>query len=82
MASRVRACLGPDDPVTWLTRDPSATTSQVDTWMLRIVDAPAAIAARGYPATASVSVRLDLSDPARPRTPAARRWTCPPARVA
>ena len=72
MASRVRACLGPEDPVTWLTRDPAATTSQVDTWMLRIVDAPAAIAARGYPATASVSVRLDLSDPARPAN--SGRW--------
>ncbi len=34
--------------------------------MLRLVDAPAAIAARGYPAGASVSARLDLTDPVRP----------------
>jgi predicted acetyltransferase len=66
MASRVRAVLAPGDPVTWLTRDPAATTSQLETWMLRLVDAPAAIAARGYPAGASVSARLDLTDPVRP----------------
>ena len=72
MASRVRACLAPDDPVTWLTRDPAATTGQLDTWMLRLVDAPAAIAARGYPAATSVSVRLDLADPALPAN--SGRW--------
>lgn len=72
MASRVRACLAPDDPVTWLTRDPAATTGQLETWMLRLVDAPAAVAARGYPADASVSVRLDLTDPALPAN--SGRW--------
>jgi predicted acetyltransferase len=71
-ASQVRACLAPDDPVTWLTRDPAAETRQVDTWMLRVVDAPAAIAARGYPAAATVSLRLDLADAARPAN--AGRW--------
>jgi predicted acetyltransferase len=72
MASRVRACLAPDDAVTWLTRDPAATTSQLDTWMLRVIDAPAAIAARGYPAAASVALCLDLADPARPAN--SGRW--------
>ena len=72
MASRVRACLAPDDPVTWLTRDPVAMTSQIESWMLRLVDAPAAIAARGYPAAASVSVRLDLIDTGRPTN--SGRW--------
>ena len=66
MASRVRACLAPDDPVTWLTRDPAAELHQVDPWMLRVVDAPAAIAGRGFPAGASASVVLDLADPIRP----------------
>jgi predicted N-acetyltransferase YhbS len=72
MASRVRACLAPDDPVTWLTREAAATTSKLDSWMLRVVDAPAAIAARGYPAAASVSVHLDLTDAVRPAN--SGRW--------
>jgi GNAT superfamily N-acetyltransferase len=72
MASRVRACVAPDDPVTWLTRDPAAEVQQTDTWMLRVVDAPAAIAARGYPIAAAVSVHLDLADAARPAN--SGRW--------
>ena len=47
-STRVRACLGPDDPVSWLTRDADAELRQQDGWMLRVVDAPAAIAGRGY----------------------------------
>ena len=71
MASRIRACLAPDDPVTWLTRDPAAELRQADTWMLRLVDAPAAIAARGYPAAATVSVaaRYRRRRPARQLRP-------------
>jgi predicted acetyltransferase len=65
-ASRITACLAPDDPVMWLTRDPAAETRLAHTWMLRVVDAPAAVAARGYPAGAVVSVRLDITDAARP----------------
>ena len=41
--------------------------------MLRIVDAPAAIAGRGYPAAASLSVLLDLTDSALPAN--SGRWT-------
>jgi hypothetical protein len=58
--------------VTWLTKDPAAETHQVDTWMLRVIDAPAAIAARGYPAAVTVSARLDLDDAARPAN--SGRW--------
>ena len=72
IASRIRACVAPDDPVTWLTRDPAAEIHQTDPWMLRLVDAPAAIAARGYPSGAAVSVRLDLVDAARPAN--SGRW--------
>ncbi len=70
--SRIRACLAPDDPVIWLIRDPAAELRHGDTWMLRLVDAPAAIAARGYPAAATVSMRLDIADPARPAN--SGRW--------
>jgi predicted acetyltransferase len=62
MADTVRACLAPDDPVSWLTREEAAATRQVEGWMLRCLDAPAAVAARGFPAATVVSVRLELSD--------------------
>lgn len=77
MADRVRVSLAPDDPVSWLTRDPAADRPgrlarpnsdlglrRREQWMLRIADAPAAIAARGYPAAASVSMPLALTDSA------------------
>jgi predicted acetyltransferase len=35
-------------------------------WMLRVVDAPAAIAGRGYPSRAHVDIRLSLADAQRP----------------
>jgi predicted acetyltransferase len=73
MASRVRAWVAPDDPVTWLTREPVAAQYQGDIWMQRVVDAPAAIAGRGYPVTAAVSVTLDIADAAVPAN--AGRWT-------
>ncbi len=72
VAERVRACLGPDDPVSWLIREPSAALQRGERWMLRLVDAPAAIAARGYPASVSLSVVLDVADPALPAN--AGRW--------
>ena len=73
MARRVRACLAPDDPVTWLTRDPAAELHQTEDWMLRVVDTTAAIAGRGFPAGASVSLLLDVTDPVRPAN--AGRWS-------
>jgi predicted acetyltransferase len=62
MADTVRACLAPEDPVSWLTREEAAATCRVQGWMLRCLDAPAAVAARGFPAATAVSVRLELSD--------------------
>jgi hypothetical protein len=72
IAYTVRACLAPDDPVLRLTREPDVTLRRSGAWMLRIVDAPAAIAARGFPAGVSVSVPLDLVDPVLPAN--AGRW--------
>jgi predicted N-acetyltransferase YhbS len=73
VAEWVRACLGPDDPVSWLLKEPSASLRRRDSWMLRLVDAPAAIAARGYPPAVSLSVPLDIADPALQAN--AGRWT-------
>jgi len=49
VAGTVRACVGPADPFWWLTREPDAGLSVSYMWMFRVVDAPAAIAARGFP---------------------------------
>jgi len=73
MAHTVRACLAPDDPIAWLTKDPVAQLRTRDAWMLRVVDAPAAIAGRGYPSAVSVMADLELSDAALPAN--AGRWT-------
>lgn len=66
MATRIRACLAPDDPVHLLSREPDAELHRTEAWMLRIVDAAAAIDARGFPAGVSVSVPLELADPVLP----------------
>lgn len=66
MADTVRAAAGPQDAISWLTSEPDVGLVRSDQWMLRLVDAPAAIAARGYPAAVSLRVPVQLDDPARP----------------
>ena len=72
MADEVRACLAPDDPVSWLTREPATAVRQVWSWMLRLMDVPAAVEARGFPASVEVSVQFELSDDVLPAN--AGRW--------
>jgi predicted acetyltransferase len=72
MAERVRTCLAPDDPVTWLTREADAALRARSRWMLRLVDAPAAIAGRGFPAGLTLSAPLELADEQLPAN--AGRW--------
>ena len=66
IAERVRARIGPADPVWWLAREPVAEAVDHDDWMLRVVDPAAAIAARGFPPAAGLAVRLRIADTARP----------------
>jgi predicted N-acetyltransferase YhbS len=66
IAERVRARVGPADPVWWLAREPVAEAVDHDDWMLRVVDPAAAIAARGFPQAAGLAVRLRIADTARP----------------
>jgi predicted acetyltransferase len=73
MASTVRARLAPDDPVTWLLREPDIAVDRGETWMLRLVDAAQAIDGRGFPANAAVAVQLELTDTTRPGN--SGRWT-------
>jgi predicted acetyltransferase len=62
IVSRVRAVVSPADPVTWLASEPDVTVTRAETWMLRLLDAPAAIAGRGFPAGVSASVPLAVTD--------------------
>ncbi len=66
VARTVSGWMDPGDPFWWLTRERDATITRRSMWMLRVVDAPAAIAARGFPAGVSVTVPLQLRDQLRP----------------
>ena len=68
----VRGWTAPGDPFWWLTAERDATISRRAMWMLRVVDVPAAIAARGFPPGVSASVPLEINDKARPGN--AGRW--------
>jgi predicted acetyltransferase len=67
----VRAQVGPSDPLWWMLREQDATIADRESWMLRLLDAPAAIAARGFPAT-DLAVPLQITDDVRPAN--SGRW--------
>lgn len=75
VARTVRACVAPGDPVLWLLRDRSEDEATLVRWMLRVLDAPAAIAARGFPAGVTADVPLILHDEHRPGNTGAWRLT-------
>ena len=66
VARTVTALTAPNDPFWWLTAERDATISKRAMWMLRVVDAPAAIAARGFPPAVAAAVPLEINDSARP----------------
>ena len=66
IAQTVRAAASPADPVLWLTTDPEARLTGRSAWMLRVVDAAAAVAGRGFPAGVGLAAVLRLADPDRP----------------
>lgn len=68
VAKTVRACVGPRDPLLWLLVDRSEEDVRRRSWMLRVIDAAAAIEARGFPAGISAEVPLLVTeDLARPK---------------
>jgi predicted acetyltransferase len=71
VASRVRARVAPQDPLWWLLREQDAQIAERDPWMLRLLDAPAAIAARGFPPV-DLTVPLEITDDLCPRN--SGRW--------
>jgi predicted acetyltransferase len=64
MAGTVRGRIGPADPLRWLISEPDLALARAHEWMLRVVDAAAAVAGRGFPPTAEVTARLRLADAA------------------
>jgi predicted acetyltransferase len=63
VARTIRACVPPDDSVRLLTRDLTVTTDKDVWWLLRAVDIPAAVAARGFPRGVEVEVPVTVTDP-------------------
>jgi predicted acetyltransferase len=72
VARTVTALTAPNDPFWWLTTERDATIAKRSMWMLRVVDGPAAIAARGFPAAVSAAVPLEIKDSGRPAN--SGRW--------
>jgi predicted acetyltransferase len=62
IASTVKAYVPPNDPVHLLVEHEADKHAQIQRWMLRMVDAPAAIAARGFAPGLSLEADLDLED--------------------
>lgn len=63
IADTVRAYISPDDPVHLLVEHEAHKEVQHQRWMLRLLDAPTAIAARGFAPGAAVETDLRLDDP-------------------
>jgi predicted acetyltransferase len=65
MAQKVYARVGPADAFWWLARERDADVEHRSMWMLRLVDAVAAIAVRGFPPAVSLSIPLRIADETR-----------------
>jgi predicted acetyltransferase len=65
IADQVHARVGPAGVFWRLTRERDADVQHRSMWMLRVIDAPAAVAGRGFPAAVSVAVPLAINDHAR-----------------
>jgi predicted acetyltransferase len=71
VTEKVYAQVGPSDPFWWMLREQDANIAERYSWMLRLLDAPAAIAARGFPAT-DIAVPLAITDDLQPAN--SGRW--------
>lgn len=63
IARTVQAYISPNDPVHLLVEHEAEKEVQHQRWMVRLLDAPAAIAARGYAPGAALEVDLRVEDP-------------------
>lgn len=58
----VQACIAPHDPLLWLLRDRTEEDIRRVSWMLRVLDAAAAVEARGFPEGLSAEASLVIDD--------------------
>lgn len=62
IAKRVHVRAAPHDPVHFVVPEESAHEVHVERWMLRLLDTPAAVAARGWPSSVELDTVLRLED--------------------
>jgi len=74
-ADTVELRTAPDGPLWWLLRERDAALVKRSMWMLRVVDAPAAIAGRGLGAGVAGSVSLRVLDDVLPGNAGTWRFT-------
>ena len=65
-ADSVEVRISPDSPIWWLLPERDARLVKKSMWMLRVLDAKAAVEGRGFPAGVHVSTRVNLRDGALP----------------
>lgn len=63
IAKTVHAYLPPGDPIHFLVENEAAKSAEIQRWMLRLLDAPDAIAQRGFAAGAVLDVDVRIDDP-------------------
>jgi predicted acetyltransferase len=63
IAETVHAYVSPHDPVHLLASYEAGKDAQIQRWMLRLLDAPTAITARGFAPAVAVEVDLQVDDP-------------------
>ncbi|MEU8223295.1 GNAT family N-acetyltransferase [Kribbella sp. NPDC048915] len=63
IAKTVSACVPPFDPIHFLAEHEATRQAHQTRWMLRLVDAPAALAARGFANSAVLEADLRIDDP-------------------
>lgn len=73
VAPTIRLRLPDPDPVDWLLSVGGRQVHSVEPWMLRVVDAAAAVAARGWPPHLTGAVDLDIGDAVCPWNSGVRR---------
>lgn len=62
ISKRVHVRAAPHDPVHFVIPEEAASDVHVERWMLRLLDAPAAVAARGWPSSVDLDIVLRLED--------------------
>ena len=62
IADTVEVGTWPGGPISWLLRERDAQLSSLGLWMLRVIDAPSAVARRGFGRGVGGSVRIKVDD--------------------